>query len=296
MVRRIGRAFQLGFSMLLFVTVIWMVRSSNGYKKYFLFLSTQRADDESAESLTPGEKDARSKEEVSTSLRPIITAEHNSSSQQNRILNHNRLEALMNEMLQSVSYMSDPVVDGIPTSADVDLLDGYKNPCWYNSSNELICMPYFFLGGFPKCGTTDLFSNLRQHPEILQGRLKEIHWWTIYRFTGSTFSCYADFFARTTAVINKTINAGNYHSMVATDGSVSTVWDNRFLMTSDYQLDPPPFLNIHVIHGLLPRAKFVLMIRNPVTRAYSDYLYFQKKNKSPEDFHSRVVDAKRMSA
>ena len=59
----------------------------------------------------------------------------------------------------------------------------YRNPCWYNNS-ELYCLPYFFVAGFPKCGTTDLFAKLAWHPDISASYIKEIHWWTRTRFNG----------------------------------------------------------------------------------------------------------------
>lgn len=68
--------------------------------------------------------------------------------------------------------------------------EGYKNPCFRNQqkhfkdhSPELLqCVPYFFVIGFPKCGTTDLFDRLSHHPEFLKPAFKEIHWISRYRF------------------------------------------------------------------------------------------------------------------
>jgi len=296
MVRKIGRVFLLGFSMLIVINVVSKKRYLNGYQiilnklntEYFVFSPTRGAHDELAAPFIQDQQDAHANEEASTMVWPTTTDKHNSSSQQNGILNVSQLEALMNEMLQSVSYMSDPVVDGIPTAADVSFLDGYKNPCWYDSSNQLTCMPYFFIGGFPKCGTTDLFVKLIRHPEIIKGRNKEPHWWTRQRSYGITFKFYTDYFVNATEVINDSINEDNYHPIVVTEASASTVWDNDNLFRSRYQLHPPPFLNIHVIHALLPYAKFVVITRNPVARTYSDYLFFQEDN-SPEHFHSQVV-------
>lgn len=68
--------------------------------------------------------------------------------------------------------------------------EGYKNPCFRNQrkhfkdhSPELLqCVPYFFVIGFPKCGTTDLFDRLSHHPEFIKPAFKEIHWISRYRF------------------------------------------------------------------------------------------------------------------
>ena len=63
-------------------------------------------------------------------------------------------------------------------------LKNFRNPCWLKSltskrmtSTRLRCLPYFFLAGFAKCGTTDTFRKLIQFPLIVPGKHKEIHFW-----------------------------------------------------------------------------------------------------------------------
>ena len=34
----------------------------------------------------------------------------------------------------------------------------FKNPCWHDENKLLRCLPYFYLIGAPKCGTTDLYN------------------------------------------------------------------------------------------------------------------------------------------
>ena len=53
-------------------------------------------------------------------------------------------------------------------------------------------------------------------------------------------------------------------------------------------------MTAHVIRHILPCAKFIVLMRNPVERLYSDYLYFMKKTAdqiSPEHFHKRVTES-----
>lgn len=59
--------------------------------------------------------------------------------------------------------------------------DDYKNPCWFrslDSSNSnvdggtssvsrLVCLPYAYILGQPKSGTSDLFERLKAHPSIV---------------------------------------------------------------------------------------------------------------------------------
>lgn len=44
------------------------------------------------------------------------------------------------------------------------------------------CLPYFYIIGQPKCGTTDLYDRLRLHPDVKFTTFKEPHWWTRKRF------------------------------------------------------------------------------------------------------------------
>lgn len=55
------------------------------------------------------------------------------------------------------------------------LLPQYKSPCWHYNG-KLTCLPYFYLIGMPKCGTTDLWDKLVQHPQVAKVP-KEPHWW-----------------------------------------------------------------------------------------------------------------------
>lgn len=51
---------------------------------------------------------------------------------------------------------------------------------------RLRCLPFFYIIGQPKCGTTDLFHRLLLHPEIKFNTMKEPHWWTRKRFGKSS--------------------------------------------------------------------------------------------------------------
>ncbi|XP_076461709.1 carbohydrate sulfotransferase 15-like [Babylonia areolata] len=48
---------------------------------------------------------------------------------------------------------------------------------------RLRCLPYFYIAGMPKCGSTDLYRRVRLHPDIIIGPpMKEPHWWSKHRF------------------------------------------------------------------------------------------------------------------
>jgi hypothetical protein len=44
----------------------------------------------------------------------------------------------------------------------------FKNPCWHtNGGSKFVCLPYAYILGQPKCGTTDLFVRMKSHDKIM---------------------------------------------------------------------------------------------------------------------------------
>ena len=221
------------------------------------------------------------------------TTVYNSSSETEPVvynytpLTASEIETMLSRIHATVETMTVKQTKGFPRSQDISLLPGYKNPCWGNGTT-ISCLPYFFIGGFPKSGTTELFSKVTYHPQVLRGRRKEPHFWTRRRFKKKfSLRFYETLFKDAIARIqNKTENG--FHPLVMTEGSASTVWDNKYLFGSDQV--HPEHLNMHFLHAIHPSAKFVLIVRNPSKRVYSDYLYFQKTY-SPHEFHNQVMCA-----
>ncbi|XP_026771069.3 carbohydrate sulfotransferase 15 isoform X1 [Pangasianodon hypophthalmus] len=170
------------------------------------------------------------------------------------------------------------------------------------------CLPYFYIIGQPKCGTTDLYERLRLHPGIRVSALKEPHWWTRKRFgiirpsdglhARYPVEDYLDLFdlpahhIQYQMLANRT--AGVHHAdIIIGEASASTMWDNNawsYLYGNTSEAEPP-FLIQDFIHALQPEARFIAILRDPVERLYSDYLYFGMANKSVEDFHEKVWES-----
>ncbi len=103
-------------------------------------------------------------------------------------------------------------------------------------------LPSFFIIGVMKGGTTSLFEYLGQHPEIELPREKEIMYFS--RHYRRSINFYRSFFQK--AQPNKIT------------GEASTIY----------------FLNPHVparIKKDFPNAKIILLLRDPIKRAYSNY-------------------------
>ncbi|XP_007257618.3 carbohydrate sulfotransferase 15 [Astyanax mexicanus] len=174
-------------------------------------------------------------------------------------------------------------------------------------SYRLRCLPYFYIIGQPKCGTTDLYDRLRLHPQVQFTTMKEPHWWTRKRFGIIRLSegfrnpyplkDYLDLFDLAAYEIQDLL--GNFSrentqlDLIIGEASASTMWDNNawvYFYDNGTGMEPP-FLVQDFIHAVQPQAKFIVMLRDPVERLYSDYLYFGLANKTVEDFHERVSES-----
>ncbi|KAK1164413.1 carbohydrate sulfotransferase 15-like [Acipenser oxyrinchus oxyrinchus] len=171
------------------------------------------------------------------------------------------------------------------------------------------CLPHFYIIGQPKCGTTDLYDRLRLHPDVRFTTFKEPHWWTRKRFGIIRLSegfhdrypveDYLDLFDLAAYQIQdcSQLNASrsqHKRNIIIGEASASTLWDNNawvYFYENATAKGEPPFLIQDFIHAVQPNAKFIIMLRDPVERLYSDYLYFGIANKSAEDFHEKVSES-----
>jgi hypothetical protein len=66
-----------------------------------------------------------------------------------------------------VKSQLETVFKELPSSG---FLEEYKNPCWSRkegNSDRLECLPYAYILGMPKCGTSDLFERLKAHHKVM---------------------------------------------------------------------------------------------------------------------------------
>ena len=177
----------------------------------------------------------------------------------------------------------------------------FKNPCWYSnfktpllkgkvekfynksvSLNDLMkfkkgnesttflhCLPYFFIGGFPRSGTTAIYSLISHHPQFVGPVYKEVHWLTHSKFDPifphnlKSVMRYIYHFDRAAEKIEQ------HPDFVICDGSASTLWDVFFHLSNETFGCEIPLLLSYV----LPDAKYVVILRNPLDRLYSEFWY-----------------------
>ena len=177
-------------------------------------------------------------------------------------------------------------------------------------NSTLLCLPYFFLAGFPKSGTTTIHNVLSGLPRVLGPTEKEPHWWTRVLDLGKSedfdvqylnvgFIAYTFFFKPASHILTRTAKLNYGSEFITYDGSQSTLWDSNFYYNGqDYCAMPA------VVSRVLPDAKFIVVMRNPVNRVYSHFFYTCKlhygrvrkwplevKRKGGELFHREVKRA-----
>lgn len=171
---------------------------------------------------------------------------------------------------------------------DIDWLSGqlfdWDQKSRHQKSNDnLYCLPFFFLAGFAKSGTTTLHSMLSHHPHIAPPEMKEPHWWTRTPL-GEMDHDYLRI-AIVRYLINfssasKTIKSNSVSEQIITDdGSSSLLPDSMF--KEDY-IDFCAMVS--VISRVLPNVKIIVLIRDPISRAYSQFYYMHGPfNKWPQE-------------
>ncbi|KAL4224046.1 Carbohydrate sulfotransferase 15 [Mactra antiquata] len=173
-------------------------------------------------------------------------------------------------------------------------LKNFKNPCWrelYKGNNPVTrCLPYFYQIGPPKCGTTDLFQRLIQHPQISDRIRKEIRWIDFRRFIGKEKQNLSVYLQQFYYAVHDDIwpqEKHGFHDVIFGDFSPDTIWNNLYYWSNNSTIFKS---NAEVIHHLNPKTKILVSLRNPVNRTYSDYKHVTR-NASARSFHEHVKRA-----
>ncbi|MDQ3456734.1 MAG: sulfotransferase [Actinomycetota bacterium] len=148
-------------------------------------------------------------------------------------------------------------------------------------------VPTFLVAGAARCGTTGLVEGLRTHSRVFVTDPKEPHYFALYG-EGAHFKGPGD-----SGTINRATVADreaylalypSQHDYLALgDGSVSTMFYAERAVPE--------------IRRVNPQMRLVVMLREPVERAYSSYLYLKARGfETEEDFLAAVADEPRRKA
>ncbi|XP_063678020.1 carbohydrate sulfotransferase 15-like [Bolinopsis microptera] len=199
-----------------------------------------------------------------------------------------------------------------------EFLKEFKNPCWKGNDlldrEAMFCLPYFYIIGFTKAGTTDLFFILNEHILISARSKKETHYFDRGRRGRSirmhrmpdknptSFMGYSnsgpcrDKLMKTYKEFEGTDVL--FHG-ITVDATPSHVWDNEFWETFHPGYKEPPVTTADTLAKLNPKTKFIFSLRDPIKRMQSAYQFFCThiytyncdRPITPEKYHNLVVEA-----
>ena len=157
--------------------------------------------------------------------------------------------------------------------------------------------PNFFVIGAAKCGTTTLYDFLEQHPEVYMSPIKEPHHFS-KDIVMENFSDEYKHYLKT-----RNVNLNEY---LQSDFS-RKIWE---WYINDYNQYLQLFKNVKTekaigeisngylysevaaqeIYNTYPDAKIIMILRNPVERAYSHYLANVRDGRTTLDFRNELIE------
>jgi hypothetical protein len=139
------------------------------------------------------------------------------------------------------------------------------------SSTDAEIWPNFFIVGAAKAGTTSLYSYLKQHPQVYMSPMKEPHYFSQVsaRYGRQRF---VDVVAEEPEYLALFKGAGGYPAV----GEAST----SYLGFED---------TAEKIYERLPEAGIIILLRDPIERAYSHYLMDVRQRGQKLSFYDAIV-------
>jgi hypothetical protein len=139
-------------------------------------------------------------------------------------------------------------------------------------------LPNFIILGAQKAGTTALFYALSKHPEVFTSPVKEA------RYFADEAKALADAAGPGDGETRMMTSLEEYEALFAGAGSAVA----RGEASPAYLYDPDAPAKIA---ELIPDAKLIAILRNPVERAYSNFLYLVREGREPLQDFGAALDA-----
>lgn len=128
-------------------------------------------------------------------------------------------------------------------------------------------LPSFLVIGPSKCGTTSIYHYLKQHPEVYLPRIKEINFFAYHgqkgRYWAKTLDEYRGYFKA--ARYEKALGEVTPYYFAST-GTAARIYD------------------------VIPNARIITILRNPIDRAYSHYNMYVRSGKEKRSAGEALLD------
>jgi hypothetical protein len=145
------------------------------------------------------------------------------------------------------------------------LFDAYSKLTSFNH-----ILPNFYIIGGQKCGTTSMFEYLSKHPSVFPAAAKDIRFYDKYFHKGQDW--YKTYFpSKTEETFNQLFHKNSIQTVDATE---------RYL--------EHPLAAIR-IKKITPNAKFIILLRNPIDRAFSHYMMNVDRNMESLSFEESLL-------
>jgi hypothetical protein len=143
-------------------------------------------------------------------------------------------------------------------------------------------LPTFLILGAMKSGTTALYTLLDAHPEVYMSPVKEPNF---FAFAGQELDFQAPIDRRPDGINNASITDQSEYEALFDDADPEQA-RGEASHTSLYW--PDAAANVK---RLVPEARLVAILRNPVERAYSEYMHFRRDEEEPIEHFAEALAA-----
>lgn len=142
-------------------------------------------------------------------------------------------------------------------------------------------LPNFIVAGFPKCGSTALHYYLKEHPEIFMPKQKELHFFTSAILAEQNQGP-GDKEIKKTQIKTLKDYRKCYHNLKdeVAIGDASPSYVNY---PSEYEK----------IKKDLNDPKVIILLRDPIKRAYSNYLHMVRAHREKLEFYEALMEENR---
>jgi len=129
-------------------------------------------------------------------------------------------------------------------------------------------LPNFFIVGARKCGTTSLYFYLKKIPGVYMSPVKELFYFAPHAVQNSAFDVFRD--------------KKEYLRLFEKARGYTTIGE----ATPIYLWDPEA---PKLIHQAVPHARIIMILRDPIERAYSQYLMRMKYSGRKSTFYDELM-------
>ena len=143
-------------------------------------------------------------------------------------------------------------------------------------------LPTFVVVGAPKCGTTSLYHYLAQHPEVFLPRQKELHYFSREELAQNSRGPGDEHALRSACATRE-----EYEGWYAGAGGARAVGEVS-----------PSYLYYGEgaagrMREVLGRARIVIAVRDPIDKAFSQYMHLVRDNREPLPFREGLAAEER---